>query len=70
MLVVLSHDVPFKVVEMEKYSWSMQQPKQHGHLKLPVSYPRFLDCFYHFLRLWLWFDIMVSTQGESRATSQ
>lgn len=25
-----------KVVEMEKYSWSMQQPKQHGHLKLPV----------------------------------
>ena len=26
-----------KVVEMEKYSWSMQQPKQHGYLKLPVS---------------------------------
>jgi len=25
-----------KVVEMEKYSWSMQQPRQHGHLKLPV----------------------------------
>lgn len=25
-----------KVVEMEKYSWSMQQPKQHGYLKLPV----------------------------------
>jgi len=25
-----------KVVEMEKYSWSMQKPKQHGHLKLPV----------------------------------
>lgn len=24
-----------KVVEMEKYSWSMQQPKQHGYLKLP-----------------------------------
>ena len=22
---------------MEKYSWSMQQPKQHGNLKLPVS---------------------------------
>jgi len=25
-----------KVVEMEKYSWSMQQPRQHGNLKLPV----------------------------------
>ena len=26
-----------KVVEMEKYSWSMQQPRQHGNLKLPVG---------------------------------
>ena len=30
------HGRHLKVVEMEKYSWSMQQPKQHGHLKLPV----------------------------------
>jgi len=25
-----------KVVEMEKYSWSMQQPRQHGNLQMPV----------------------------------